>query len=48
MTSGENFDDWKENKIKEMNSLYDEKIESLKKRLSQSEEERAEKAKRTI
>lgn len=46
MTSGENFDDWKENKIKEMNSLYDEKIESLKKRLSQSEEERAEKAKK--
>lgn len=46
MTSGENFDDWKENKIKEMNSLYDEKIESLKKRLSQSAEERAEKAKK--
>lgn len=46
MTSGENFDDWKEKKIKEMNSLYDEKIESLKKRLSQSAEERAEKAKK--
>lgn len=46
MTSGENFGDWKENKIKEMNSLYDEKIESLKKRLSQSAEERAEKAKK--
>lgn len=46
MTSGENFDDWKEKKIKEMNSLYDEKIESLKKRLSQSAEERAVKAKK--
>lgn len=46
MNSGENFDDWKEKKIKEMNSLYDEKIESLKKRLSQSAEERAEKAKK--
>lgn len=46
MTSGENFDDWKEKKIKEINSLYDEKIESLKKRLSQSAEERAEKAKK--
>lgn len=46
MTSGENFDDWKEEKIKEMNSLYDEKIESLKKRLSRSAEERAEKAKK--
>lgn len=46
MTSGENFDDWKEKKIKGMNSLYDEKIESLKKRLSQSAEERAEKAKK--
>lgn len=46
MTSGENFDDWKEKKINEMNSLYDEKIESLKKRLSQSAEERAEKAKK--
>lgn len=46
MTSGENFDDWKEKKIKEMNSLYDEKIESLKKRLSRSAEERAEKAKK--
>lgn len=46
MTSGENFDDWKEKKIKEMNSLYDEKIDSLKKRLSQSAEERAEKAKK--
>lgn len=46
MTSGENFDDWKEEKIKGMNSLYDEKIESLKKRLSQSAEERAEKAKK--
>ena len=46
MTSGENFDDWKEKKIKEMNSLYDEKIESLKTRLSQSAEERAEKAKK--
>lgn len=46
MTSGENFDDWNEKKIKEMNSLYDEKIESLKKRLSQSAEERAEKAKK--
>lgn len=46
MTSGENFDDWKEKNIKEMNSLYDEKIESLKKRLSQSAEERAEKAKK--
>lgn len=45
-TSGENFDDWKEKKIKEINSLYDEKIESLKKRLSQSAEERAEKAKK--
>lgn len=46
MTSGEPFNEWLDNRIKEINSLYDGKIATLKERLDQSALERSEKAKK--
>lgn len=45
MTDGKPFDEWKEEKVSEINSVYDGKIQTLKERLSSSAEERAQKAK---
>lgn len=46
MTSGEPFNEWLDNRVKEINSLYDGKIATLKERLDQSALERSEKAKK--
>lgn len=46
MTSGEPFNEWLDNRVKEINSLYDGKISTLKERLDQSALERSEKAKK--
>lgn len=46
MTSGESFNEWLDNRVKEINSLYDGKIATLKERLDQSALERSEKAKK--
>lgn len=46
MTSGEPFNEWLDNRVKEINSLYDGKIATLKERLDQSALERYEKAKK--
>lgn len=46
MTSGEPFNEWLDNRVKEINSLYDSKIATLKERLDQSALERSEKAKK--
>lgn len=46
MTSGEPFNEWLDNRVKEINSLYDGKIATLKERLVQSALERSEKAKK--
>ena len=48
MTDGKPFDEWKEEKVSEINSVYDGKIQTLKERLSSSAEERAQKTKETI
>lgn len=45
MTDGKPFDEWKSEKVTEINSVYDGKIQTLKERLSSSAEERAQKAK---
>lgn len=46
MTEGEDFSTWRTQKIKEIESVYNDKIESLKNRLSESAEERSQKAKK--
>lgn len=46
MTEGEDFSTWRSKKIKEIESVYNDKIESLKDRLSESAEERSQKAKK--
>lgn len=46
MTSGEPFNEWLDNRVKEINSLYDGKIATLKERLDQSALERSEKTKK--
>lgn len=46
MTSGEPFNEWLDNRVKEINSLYDGKIATLKERLDQSALERSEKDKK--
>lgn len=46
MTFGEPFNEWLDNRVKEINSLYDGKIATLKERLDQSALERSEKAKK--
>lgn len=46
MTSGEPFNEWLDNRVKEIDSLYDGKIATLKERLDQSALERSEKAKK--
>lgn len=46
MTSGEPFNEWLDNRVKEINSLYDGKIATLKERLDQSALERYEKTKK--
>ena len=46
MTSEEPFNEWLDNRVKEINSLYDGKIATLKERLDQSALERSEKAKK--
>lgn len=46
MTEGEDFSTWRSKKIKEIESVYNDKIESLKNRLSESAEERSQKAKK--
>lgn len=46
MTSGEPFNEWLDNRVKEINSLYDGKIATLKERLDQSALERSEKARK--
>lgn len=46
MTSGEPFNEWMDNRVKEINSLYDGKIATLKERLDQSALDRSEKAKK--
>lgn len=46
MTVGEDFTVWRDNKIKEIETVYNSKIETLKNRLSESAEERSKKAKK--
>lgn len=46
MSEGEDFSTWRSKKIKEIESVYNDKIESLKNRLSESAEERSQKAKK--
>ena len=46
MTSGEHFNEWLDNRVEEINALYDGKIATLKERLDQSALERSEKAKK--